>query len=194
MKKSQLRQIIRESIQEFINEGLIDSFVKQFDNLDDFTNKIKSKTPDFVEKTLEILKKTGGDVGKSIKQDAIEGLALIKEKNTPENRAKMESWWNKNKVKLVKGGATYYIYSLVESVIPNFLLNFAGIIPEILILVVAYLIVKYIAEKLKSSGKFIKKVAKGGKELLGLDENTEEINFNMPLDLTGLLNFIIPEK
>jgi len=194
MKKSQLRQIIRESIQEFINEGLIDSFVKQFDNLDDFTNKIKSKTPDFVEKTLEILKKTGGDVGKSIKQDAIEGLALIKEKNTPENRAKMESWWNKNKVKLVKGGAIYYIYSLVESVIPNFLLNFAGIIPEILILVVAYLIVKYIAEKLKSSGKFIKKVAKGGKELLGLDENTEEINFNMPLDLTGLLNFIIPEK
>ena len=194
MKKSQLRQIIRESIQEFINEGLIDSFVKQFDNLDDFANKIKSKTPDFVEKTLEILKKTGGDVGKSIKQDAIEGLALIKEKNTPENRAKMESWWNKNKVKLVKGGAIYYIYSLVESVIPNFLLNFAGIIPEILILVVAYLIVKYIAEKLKSSGKFIKKVAKGGKELLGLDENTEEINFNMPLDLTGLLNFIIPEK
>ena len=194
MKKSQLRQIIRESIQEFINEGLIDSFVKQFDNLDDFTNKIKSKTPDFVEKTLEILKKTGGDVGKSIKQDAIEGLALIKEKNTPENRAKMESWWNKNKVKLVKGGAIYYIYSLVESVIPNFLLNFAGIIPEILILVVAYLIMEYIAEKLKSSGKFIKKVAKGGKELLGLDENTEEINFNMPLDLTGLLNFIIPEK
>ena len=53
---------------------------------------------------------------------------------------------------------------------------------------------EYIAEKLKSPGKFIKKVAKGGKELLGLDENTEEINFNMPLDLTGLLNFITPEK
>ena len=45
MRKSQLRPIIRESIREVMNEGLMDSIVKQFDNLDDFTDKIITKHP-----------------------------------------------------------------------------------------------------------------------------------------------------
>ena len=194
MRKTQLRQIIRESINEVINEGMLDSIIKGFDNLDDFTDKIIAKNPDFVEKTLEKLKETGGNVVDTLKPAADEGLALIKEKNTPENRAKMESWWNKNKGKLIKGGAIYYIYSLVENIIPDMILNIAGIIPELLILVLACYIVNFIARIIKTPGEFIKKAAKGGRELLGLDENEQKIDFNMPLDLTGLSNFVTPEQ
>jgi len=181
MKKSELRQIIRESIRETINEGAMDSFVKMFDNLDVWADKVQAKHPDAIEKTKEALKQTGGVIGKELKQKGLEGYNLLKDKNTPERREKIINWIKANPGNIVKGGAIMIMQNYVSDIIEAIpLVGWDGYMMEFIALFISWLLVGVIADRLSKANPFSK----------NKNENTEteEIDFNMSLDLTGLLD------
>ena len=176
MRKTQLRQIIRESIGEIMNEGIIDKLASQFDNLDDFTDKLKAKHPTVIEDTEKLLRKTGDVSGEILKNIGREGLNLIKEKNTTENRGEVINWVKKYKSQLLGGLATAFIYSKLNSVFSW--MNGAGIWYEVLLIILSAFLVGLMIDQLK------KVFSKNETEET---EETEEIDFNIPLDFTPLL-------
>ena len=181
MEEALLRQIIKESIREVVNEGIIDTIVKQFDNVDDFVDKLKQKHPDTVLKSIEIIKKTGGKTGNILKQKGIEGLNYLKEKNTPERRKNILNWVKKNQSLLLKGGAVSIVYNNLTDVFGGdsmLSLDDQGLKFEFIMLLISVIIVMKIINFVKDINPFSK------------NENTEaeEIDFNVPINLTSLLD------
>jgi len=181
MKKSELRKLIRESIRETINEGAMDSFVKMFDNLDVWADKVQAKHPDAIEKTKEALKKTGAAVGEELMKKVKEGLSLLNEKNTPEKRKKIITWTKNHWGTLTRITAMGAMQSMLSDSIEWASMGyFDGYMMEFLMLVISFAIVSVVANEMNKMNPFTKNENE--------NTETEEIDFNMPLDLTGLLD------